>query len=247
MHDPMVVAWKVPLPIPKRERWRDAHYEGRRWGFTRRRRTNPENLGEPVYPWWRPKGWTFAVAGRVVGWRCLATIWHVEPGGHDSGEVCKHGHRWQDETGKWHWKPLRAWRWHFWHWHIQIPFLQGVRARLFDRCTLCGRKGRPNISHQWDSKRLGWRKWRSREGLYHRECSELVGRRRTVERDEVIIRHLFDFLVLTLDADEAALLDRLTGAHSRGLEFPDARRLTTILGYDRDDKYQLVKKPEHAS
>jgi hypothetical protein len=95
MHDPMVVAWEVPLFIPKRERWRDKHYNGRRWGFSRKRFTNPEHLGKPIYRWWRPAGWTFALAGRVIGWRRLATIWHVEPGGHDSGEVCRHLHRWQ--------------------------------------------------------------------------------------------------------------------------------------------------------
>jgi hypothetical protein len=243
MHDPMVVAWEVPLFIPKRERWRDKHYNGRRWGFSRKRFTNPEHLGKPIYRWWRPAGWTFALAGRVIGWRRLATIWHVEPGGHDSGEVCRHLHRWQDDDDKWHSKPLRAWRWHVWHWHIQIPFLQGTRARLFDRCALCGRKGRPNISHQWDGKHVGWRKWRSREGLYHRECSELLSRRRTIETDETLIRHLFAGLELTFDVSEAEMLARLTDPKSRGLEFHEAYRLTKLLGYERDESYRLVKKP----
>lgn len=157
MHDPMVVAFKVPSPIPKRDRWQDKHhYKGRRWGWTRRRRTNPENRGQPVYPWWRPAGWTFAAAGQVWRWRTLSTVWHVEPGGADAFTVCKHASHW---------------KWHVHHWKIQVPPLQDLRARLFDRCEECGRKGRPNFSHQWDDKGLGWWKFRSRKGLYHLQCS----------------------------------------------------------------------------
>ena len=130
-----------------------------RWGVVRRRRTNPENRGEPTYPWWRLEGWTPVLAGRAFGARTLATIWHVEPGGRDAFEVC-------DRRGNW--------RWHVRHWKVQVHALQGLRARLFDRCEECGRKGRPNISHQWDGPRLGWWKFQSRRGLYHRECSSLV-------------------------------------------------------------------------
>lgn len=242
MHDPLVVAWEVPLPIPKRDAWHDKHYKGRRWGFTRRRRTNPENLGEPVYRWWRPAGWTFALAGRVFRMRRLATIWHVEPKGHDSGTVCKHQIRWQDDDGEWHYKPLRSWRWHVHHWRIQIPFLQELRARLFDRCALCGRKGRPNVSHSWDGERLGWWKFKSRKGLYHSECSALGSLRNARSDDEDLIRHLFAAVCLLRDTTEPETLAWLTDPTKRGLEFRPAYRLTGLLGYERNDNYDLVKK-----
>lgn len=51
MHDPLVVAHEIPSPIPHRVRWKDKSSYARRWGFVRLRRTNAENLGEPVYRW----------------------------------------------------------------------------------------------------------------------------------------------------------------------------------------------------
>lgn len=242
MHDPMVVAFKVLSPIPKRDRWRGEYYKGRRWGWTRRRRTNQENLGEPVYRWWRPKGWTFALAGRVWSWRTLATVWHVEPGGRDSGEVCKHYIRWQDDDGQWHSKMKRAWKWHVHHWHLQVHPLQGLRARLFDRCELCGRKGRPNISYQWDGKRLGWWKFRSRPGLYHMECSGYKHLQQERESDETLIRHLFAAVRVQRDETEPETLAWLTDPSGRALEFAEAYRLQKVLGYQRDSGYKLVKK-----
>ena len=164
MHDPMCVAWDVPFPFPRRWKYDDARPGEPRWTLGRMRRTNPDNLGEPVYAWFRPAGYRPRVAGHAYRARTLCTIWHVEPNDRDSGSVCKH---WADG------KPVKAWRWHVWHWRIQVPVLQGFRARLFDRCEMCGRKGRPNHSFQWDSRPLGWRKWRSRAGLYHRECADL--------------------------------------------------------------------------
>lgn len=176
MHDPMVVAMEVHVPIPRRTRWRDARPGQPRWTVGRRRRTNEENLGEPVYPWWRPTGWSPLVAGRSFAWTLLLTVWHVEPNGHDSGEVCKHYHRWQDETGAWHSKPLRAWRWHVHHWRIQVPPLQQICRRLFQRCAQCGGKSTKtqpvNVSHQWDAPRSK-RWWKSRPGLYHSGCSSV--------------------------------------------------------------------------
>lgn len=196
MHDPLVVAHELVLPIP-RKKWR-THPGEPRWSFGRRRRTNAENLGEPVYPWWRPAGWRMTVAGRHVGLYRLATIWHAEPGGRDSGQVCKH---WANG------RPLRAWRWHVHHWKVQIHFMQGLRARFFDRCALCGRKGRPNISHQWDGPGVGWRKWQSTPGLYHRECSELVTRRRDATEDARLLRWIVAALAVHTDTTELELVD----------------------------------------
>lgn len=232
MHDPNVVAHVVVLPIPRRIPPVTAPSEPR-WSFTRRRRTNTENLGEPVYPWWRPAGWRVLAAGRRLGLYRLATIWHVEPDGQDSGTVCKH---W--ENGR----PRRAWRWHVHHWSIQVHPLQSWRARLFDRCSLCGRKGSPNISHGWSSSGgVGWRKWRSREGLYHRECSELVSRRQSAETDARLIRWLVAGLAVSADTTEIEMVDRLTGSTVTDdvMPFHARRRLHLMLGYERDSAYRL--------
>lgn len=231
MHDPMVVAHNVVLPIPRRK-WRAAKSEPR-WTFHRRRRTNTENLGEPVYRWWRPDGYELIVAGWVIGLYKLATIWHVEPKGRDSGEVCKH---WANG------KPLRRWKWHVHHWSVQIHLLQGVRARLFDRCALCGRKGRPNVSHQWDGPGVGWRKWRSRPGLYHSQCSALGSLQQVVADDEATIRHLVAALRLQTDLPEPVLVELLTASSVPDTVFPfnRRRRLWTLMGYERDDDYKLV-------
>ena len=173
MHDPMVVAHEVHLPIPVRVRWRDARNGQPRWTLGRHRRTNEENLGEPVYPWWKPKGWTPRLAGRAFGWYQILTVWHVEPKGRDSGEVCKHYRRWQDEAGKWHSRPLKAWKWHVHHWQIQVLPAQKWQRRLFQRCAWCnGRstKAAPvNCSAQWDGPGpKHW--WASAPDLYHSGC-----------------------------------------------------------------------------
>lgn len=243
MHDPMVVAFDVKVPIPKRWRFSDPR-DGTRWALLRGRYQNPEHLGQPMEPWWRPKGWHLIVAGRAYRWRTVATIWHVEPGGHDSGEVCKHYVKTPGESMVF----LRGWRWHVWHWRIQIPPLQDLRARLFDRCVECGRKGRPNVSHQWHGKHLGWWKFRSREGLYHRECSALGSYRGQVEEDKAIIRHLIAALRLERDVSEAEIIDTLTGSHVSDsvLPFHARHRLTRMLGYERDDSYDLVKQAPDA-
>lgn len=149
MHDPMVVAFEVPSPVPKRDRWRDKYYKGRRWGWTRRRRTNQENLGEPVYRWWRPAGWEFALGGRVWSWRTLATVWHVEPGGRDAFEVCKHASRW---------------KWHVHHWKIQMHSFARAKSWLFDRCDHCGRR------FAWGETRFGYM---SSDAVYHEPCQNL--------------------------------------------------------------------------
>lgn len=166
MHDPMVVAFEVVTPIPKRERWKDARL-AKPTGLVRRRRTNQENLGEPVYPWWRPAGWEGAVRGRAFGLYQAATVWHVEPNGADAFTVCKHDTRW---------------KWHVRHWRVQIHLAQKFHRFMFERCTECGRRypwGYAPISHSWDEPRGPWFKVTRRS--YHHECSSLVHVRRELE------------------------------------------------------------------
>jgi hypothetical protein len=229
MHDPMVVAHKIRRPWPSKSS--GGMNRDKRWAWQRHG------------PWWKPGSWSPFVRafGRSWYFPALVTVWHVEPGGRDSGEVCKHSHRWQDEDGKWHAKVVRGWRWHVWHWHLQIGPLQELRARLFDRCAECGRKGRPNASHQWDGPGIGWRKWRSRQGIYHMECSSLIHMRRTKDADEDMLRKLFAAYRLATDQTEVEALEALTGSRSHAMEFHQQRRLWMLLGYERGESYQLVR------
>lgn len=176
MHDPMVVAFDIPSPIPRRSRWRDG--KGPRWGVKVSRRTNPEHIGQRVYPWWRLKGYQLFTAGKAWELGDLATIWHVEPGGADSGTVCKHSRRWQDDTGKWHAKRLNGWKWHVHHWKIRVRPLQKLKRSLFERCTECGgwyRWGYAPVAHGWNTPNSKW--FRVEKRAYHHRCSSLVSMR----------------------------------------------------------------------
>lgn len=178
MHDPQVVAFTIVRPWPQRSAWRDKE-NGDRWRIRMHHVhhepycTENKCTGNP-FPWWRPRSYSrfWLLAGREYYWPALITVWHNEPGGHDSGEVCKHYHRWQDEAGKWHGKSLRAWRFHVWHWSLQFHPYQNARRWLLTRCEWChGRsvKGdRVNHSEGWDSQKSPW--WRGERGLFHGDC-----------------------------------------------------------------------------
>lgn len=183
MHDPMTVAFEVPLPILRRSTMPDRG--GRRWGVTVSRRTNPENLGERTYSWWRPRGYAVVLAGHQYRWRTAAVIWHVEPDGRDSGEVCRHYRRQSDGTTK----VLRSWRWHVHHWRIQLPVVQELRRTLLTRCAWCmgpsWKGARVNVSHDWDRDPTPW--WRGEPGLYHSDCSSAARSARSCTCDSPVL------------------------------------------------------------
>lgn len=85
------------------------------------------------------------------------TVWHHEPGGRDSGTVCR-GMR---GTGLcWHnavWA-ARHWR----HLHFQVHPIQRVKHR-FERCAECHRR-------MGGSTRFGYQ---GGDGVYHHECMTL--------------------------------------------------------------------------
>jgi len=232
MHDPMVVAFEVPSPWPHRRRWnekRDAATLGN-WGLHRRRRVNPENLGEPIYPWWRPTGWTLRLAGRTYGLGTIATVWHIEPGGRDAFTVCKHASRW---------------RWHVWHWKIQVHWLQRLRRFLFERCIECGHRfpwGYSPVAGRATPK--GWARFRVNRVNFHHECASMAGLLRGRANDEQLIRHLVRALRAERGGFEADTLARLVDPPTTTLDFMLARRLWQVMGYERDDSYALVKKEE---
>lgn len=214
MHDPMVVAFEIRRSLPQRQRY----------GKLPTRRFEWKRHGS----WWKPGSWSpFMVAfGRSWYFPSMMTVWHVEPDGRDAFEVCKsRGH----------------WRWHVWHWRIQISLAQKVKRFLFERCIECGRRfpwGYAPVSHQWDGPSARW--FHISRVAYHHECSGLVSLRRAREGDERLIRHLFAAYRLGADMGEPEALDRLTDPRNRSLEFLDARRLTLLLGYERNDHYELV-------
>lgn len=150
MHDPMVVAFEIRRPWPRR----DSFYDGK-----------------PGKPRWAISLPFITLAGRGFRFPCLITVWHAEPGGKDAGEVCKHYVKYPDRRAK----VLNGWRWHVWHWRIQVVPLQALRRRLLTRCAWCGGKSRKgdavNISHQWDAPKSRW--WKGEPGLFHRDCSSI--------------------------------------------------------------------------
>lgn len=150
MHDPLVVAFVIRRPWPYKTK---SPYPGR-W-----------RIG---YSHWN-------LAGRGFYFPSAVTVWHREPGGHDSGEVCKQHSRVQDAEGNWQWKFHHGWRFHITHWKIQVHALQRLRRRLLTRCIWCGgpsRKGdQVDVSHSWDGPRARW--WQGERGLYHRDCSSI--------------------------------------------------------------------------
>lgn len=228
MHDPMTVAHTIRRPWPRRPR---KVTTGPRWRIRFHHR-----------PWWNPSDYYvfWRIAGREIHWPPLITIWHNEPDGRDSGEVCKHVIKHQDADGKWHMTILKGWKWHVHHWRVQFHPFQTWRRKYLTRCEECGRKGSPNISHQWDSEQGPW--WRGERGLYHDECSSLTHYRRVEEGDKQLIRHMVAALRVAHDESEPGIVERLTDPRSRGLTFHQAYRLRKVMGYERDEDYNLVPK-----
>lgn len=169
MHDPLVVAFEIRRPWPRRSP--PVTNRGPRW-----------HIG------WSPF-WT--LAGRSFYFPSLVTVWHREPGGHDSGEICRHYRRGQRSDGTWSTTVLHGWRLHVNHWRIQVPPLQGLRRRLLTRCEWCGGRSRKrdavNVSHSWNRARGPW--WRGERGLFHLDCSGVEVAHRSCLCDDPILDH----------------------------------------------------------
>jgi hypothetical protein len=153
MHDPLVVAFEIRRPWPRRQRH-----------------------GSAPASRWRVSGSFWEVAGRRYWWPPMVTVWHREPDGRDSGEVCRQYRKWQDADGRWQTDILHGWKLHVHHWKVQVHPLQHLRRRLLTRCAWCGGRDRKrdpvNVSHQWDGPRGRW--WQGEPGLFHGDCTSVA-------------------------------------------------------------------------
>lgn len=132
-------------------------------------------MHDPLTVAWQIKRpWPKRGVGPHRYWPALVTVWHREPRGHDGGEVCKPYRRVFDEADRtWKLAPRNGWRWHFWHYRIQVPPLQALRRWALTRCAWCGGTSRKgdyvNTSHSWDGPRGRW--WQGQPGVFHSDCS----------------------------------------------------------------------------
>ncbi len=199
MHDPDVVAFEIRRPWPHRERARETKSDQRRWSFRLHHEcgdcTEEERAqhGPNPFPWWRPKSWTpfWTVAGKGWYWPPMITVWHREPDGRDSGEVCKHYTRHQDAAGKWQTKIRHGWKLHLHHWRLQLHPLQALRRWALTRCAWCNGRHRSsdpiNVSSQWDAPRGRW--WKGEAGLCHLDCSAIQRAHRTCTCPDPLLAH----------------------------------------------------------
>jgi hypothetical protein len=204
MHDPKTVAHEIRRPWPRRSP-RVAHGPTVRWSFGRHHAVpgspvdqQAKATGRNPFPWWKPSSYSpfWVLAGRSYYWPELITIWHEEPGGHDSGTICKRHRRWQDDEGHWHYKGLHGWKWHVWHWRLQVLPVQHFKRWAWSRCTRCGRKfryGEAPTSHGWGGTGPRW--FRGEKGVYHGDCSSLESYANSRESDGNLILRLVDRVV----------------------------------------------------
>lgn len=190
MHDPKVVVFDIHLPVPRRA-WKVSSAQAR-WEFKRIRFTDKPDVA--VYPWFRPCAYQLHLAGRVIRLREFATIWHNEPGGHDSGHVCGRLPSGSSLT----WKNVR-WAWkHRAHLSVQLQWWQAWCRRRYQRCEHCsGRSTKTNPvnhSHSWADRSGKWNE--SKPGLYHSSCSSVVS-----------LRHQLDHTQHELTQAQRALVD----------------------------------------
>lgn len=158
MHSPEVLVFSIRSPFPSMRRkvkegnprWKSPF---RRHGF--KFRFSP----------------FMTLAGYEYYFDSWVDVWHIEPGGADSGTICRT--KWyKDRHGRD--RAKKPWKWHFWHYKISPSLLYKWRRWLFTRCAECGgpsRKG--NVVNHSDG---GWHDrwkvplWCGEVHLYHSEC-----------------------------------------------------------------------------
>lgn len=141
MHDPDFLAVEIHCPIPIRDRWasRRAREHGPQPMIVRA--TGPTNHGTRVYPWWNLQGYRPRIRNTVFRFPPLIEAWHHEPGGADTGTVCKGRHG----NPRWVW----AHRAHL-SWRL-VPYR--TARHMLERCHDCRRRfwRRARFGTGWDS------------------------------------------------------------------------------------------------
>lgn len=139
MHDPKVVAFTIRRPWPEK---------------TSMRRNTPR--------WKISRSCFWYLNGQEFHFPSLVTVWHNEPGGADSGTVCKWG--------------SSHWRFHVHHWSLQVHPWQDFKRWAFTRCAWCGgvsRKGdMVNHTLDWETRKPK-RFWHGERGVFHLDCSSV--------------------------------------------------------------------------
>jgi hypothetical protein len=155
MHDPLSLAFQVPNPFARRYPW------ARRWGER-----------PPLLAVWHKDP---EVCGEDDSCRLAYRYRHPEPDfrAHEEDYLtlealeCRHrmlrGHPWYNQ--------LTPWRWHAWHWRLQVPLVLDLKRWLFSRCCRCGKRfpwGYAPTSCDWDGPGPRW--FRGEPGVYHHGC-----------------------------------------------------------------------------
>lgn len=221
MHDPLVVAFKIPRPWPKRTA--RILQTTSRWSLSLHS------------PFWR-------LFGHEFYWPALITVWHREPGGADSGSVCKHFVT-THSGGR---RPDNLWRWHFWHWRIQVHPTQALKRRLWTRCAECGRsfrRGEVTMTTAWDGPGPRW--FRGEPNVLHDRCHSLRALRARAERWEHIVRLLVAWVELATGRPEARIVELVT---SRGTSWTwqEQTDFARALGYQLEDGHWQKPPVEQA-
>lgn len=170
MHDPLTVAWEIKRP------WRDKpsqfFKEGYRPAMITVWHKDPERDGsDDSCGWFSPRLTKAELA------RCKELIRNPHDNiGHFFTETHDSGKEWQLAIT---WRALkrfnRPWwahpRYHFWHYRIQVHFIQALKRFLFSRCKVCGGRFGWNespYSTGWGGDGPRW--FRSERGVYHGRC-----------------------------------------------------------------------------
>ena len=171
MHDPDFLILRAKVPVPAKS----YPVRSSRWAVRRRRYTAPSRSGQPMLPIWRPGAWDVTAFGRHIVWWTVAEAWHHEPGGRDSGTVCKGHHGSKEDLHNLRW----AWQ-HRAHITWRVRAFATLRSWAFQKgCAECGRR------FAWREPRygLGW------DGpSAHRSCADLVHTRRQLDDATRVLR-----------------------------------------------------------
>lgn len=164
MHSPEVVVFDIHAPIPI---FGHRFHTDPTWGFAVHRRTNKENLGERVYPWYRPEGYELFAFGKPIKMYRVGTLWHYEPDDADALTVCEgmQGTNLSWGNIKWAWK-------HREHLEFHWNTYRRVHGWLTLRCAACGRPFR------WKEGKIG--EW-SGDNVWHEPCHRAEWQKRQIE------------------------------------------------------------------